>query len=550
MTTEPSMPMAGRREWIALAVLCLPTLLTTVDISVLVLALPRLSADLDMGATQQLWATDIYGFMIAGFIVLMGTLGDRVGHRRVLLAGAAAFTIASLVAAYANSTWILLGARGLLGIAAATVMPSVLALIGRMFPNPAQMGAAMGIWGTSIMLGVILGPVVGGLLLGAFWWGSIFLMGVPIMVLVLVVGPRLLPDTANPEAGRLDVLSAVMSLAALLPFVYGLKEVARAGWAAQPVAAMVIGLAFAVMFVRRQRHLTNPMLDLRLFALPVVGTTVVLGLVFGFIMGGTGLITTLYLQLVEGMTPIKVAVWMLIPSAAMIVGGNLGPALARKIKPGYVLAGGMVIASVGALVMTRVSLAGGLATLIIGLVILYLGSSPTATLANAVMMSNAPPEKAGAVGSLSSAGGELGVALGVALLGSVASAVYGSAVQVPAGLPPEQALPAGESIAAAAAIASDLPGALGSDLLDSARDAFTQALHGVNAITALLLLGLAVLLALGLRSVPPMAGPPGMGHGAPPEAVPDGAAADLTAGDGTGAHPGNEARAADLRDRV
>ncbi|MBM2620095.1 MFS transporter [Actinoplanes sp. LDG1-06] len=511
--------MAGRREWIALAVLCFPTLLTTVDVSVLILALPRIAADLDMGVNAQLWSADIYGFMLAGFIVLMGTLGDRIGHKKVLLTGAAVFIVASAVAAYAGSTWVLLGARGLLGIAAATVMPSVLALISRMFPNPAQMGVAMGVWGTSIMLGVILGPVVGGLLLGWFWWGSIFLIGIPVMLLLLVLGPKLLPETANPEAGRLDVVSALISLAALLPFVYGLKEVARAGWAATPVALMVIGVAFAVLFVQRQRTLAVPMVDLGLFRIPAVGSTILLGLGFGFIMGGIGLVTTLYMQLVEGMTPVRVAVWMLIPSFAMIIGGNVGPLLARKIKPGWVLSGGLVIASVGTLIMTRVSLAGGLTTLIIGLVVMYLGASPVGTLANAVMMTNTPPEKAGAAGSLSSTGGELGVALGVALLGSAASAVYGNSITLPDGLPPEVAAPAGESIAAASAIAGTLPGPVGGQLLDAAQDAFTSALHGVTFLTTLVFLVLAAMLAIGLRRVQPLTGPPGMPHGDMPPAA-------------------------------
>ncbi|MFI2652570.1 MFS transporter [Micromonospora fulviviridis] len=517
MTTVDMGPRAGRREWLALAVLCLPTLLTTVDVSVMILALPRLAGDLDASGTQQLWATDIYGFMIAGFLVLMGTLGDRIGHRAVLLAGAAGFIIASLLAAYSTSIEMLLVARALLGVAAATVMPSVLALISQLFPNPAQMGAAMGVWGTSIMLGVILGPVVGGLLLGSFWWGSIFLIGVPVMALLLLTGPALLPSTRNPHAGRLDPLSALLSLAALLPVVYGLKEIARAGWAPTPLGAIVLGAAFAVMFVARQRQLAQPMLDLALFRNPVVSTIVLLGLAFGFITAGAGLLSTLYMQLVEGMSPLRVALWMLIPAGAMIIGGNLGPALARTVRPGYVLAGGMVLAAVGALVITQVSVSSGLVTLLVGLVIMYVGGSPSATLANAVMMSATPPEKAGAAGSLSSAGGELGVALGVAVLGSVAGAVYGSAVDVPAAVPTEAAGPAGESIVGAVAVADTLPGPVATQLLDSAREAFTHALHGASLINLVLFLMVAALLAARLRSVAPT----GSGHpGLPPEPGP------------------------------
>ncbi|MFD2762726.1 MFS transporter [Micromonospora eburnea] len=517
MTTVDMGARAGRREWMALAVLCLPTLLTTVDISVLILALPRLATDLGASGTQQLWVTDIYGFMIAGFLVLMGTLGDRIGHRNVLLGGAVGFMVASLLAAYSTSIEMLLVSRALLGISAATVMPCVLALIAQLFPNPAQMGAAMGVWGTSIMLGVILGPVVGGLLLGSFWWGSIFLMGVPVMALLLLVGPGLLPAARHPHPGRLDPLSALLTLAALLPVVYGLKEIARAGWAAMPLGAIVVGLAFGLMFVHRQRHLTHPMLDLALFRNPVVSTIVLLGLAFGFITAGAGLVSTLYMQLVADLTPLKVALWMLIPAGAMIIGGNIGPAVARTVRPAYVLAAGMVLAAVGALVVTQVNVSGGLATLIVGLVVMYVGGSPSATLANAVLMSSTPPEKAGAAGSLSSTGGELGVALGVAVLGSVAGAVYGSAVDVPAAVPPEAAIPAGESIVGAAAVADTLPEPVAAELLDSAREAFTQALHGASLINLVLFLAVAVLLATRLKSVPPT----GTGHpGMPPEAAP------------------------------
>ncbi len=519
MTTVDMGPRAGRREWIALAVLCLPTLLTTVDISVLILALPRLATDLGASSAQQLWVTDIYGFLIAGFLVLMGTLGDRIGHRTVLLGGAAGFLVASLLAAYSTSIEMLLVSRALLGIAAATVMPSVLALISRLFPNPVQMGAAMGIWGTSIMLGVILGPVVGGLLLDSFWWGSIFLMGVPVMALLLVVGPRLLPMTRNPHAGRLDPLSAVLSLAALLPVVYGLKEVARAGWQPEALGAVLIGLAFTSAFVTRQRHLAQPMLDLELFRNPVVGTVVLLGLAFGFITAGAGLVSTLYMQLVEGMSPLSVALWMLIPAGAMIIGGNVGPAIARSVRPAHVLAAGMVLAAVGALIITQVSVTGGLATLIVGLVVMYVGGSPSATLANAVLMGSAPPEKAGAAGSLSSTGGELGVALGVAVLGSVAGAVYGKAVEVPPAVPPAEAMVAGESIVGAAVVAETLPEPVAAQLLESAREAFTEALHGASLINMVLFLAVAALLAVRLRAVPPTgAAHPGMPAEAGPAA--------------------------------
>ncbi|MBB5870037.1 DHA2 family multidrug resistance protein-like MFS transporter [Allocatelliglobosispora scoriae] len=507
MTMVDAPPKAGRREWIALAILCLPTLLTTVDISILFLALPHISADLGTGPTAQLWVTDIYGFMIAGFLITMGTLGDRIGHRTVLLSGAAGFIVASLLAAYSTSTPMLFVARALLGIAAATVMPSVLALISRMFKDPKQMGAAFGIWGSSIMLGVILGPVFGGLLLNSFWWGSMFLMGIPIMALLLITGPKLLPSSRNPQAAKLDVLSLVLSLTAILPFIYGLKEIARSGWAITPLIGIAVGIASTVLFLSRQRSLANPMLDLKLFGNPAVSAVVIFGLLVGFILGGQGLVIALYLQMVEGLSPLQVGLWLLVPAIGMIVGGNAGPAIARNVRPAYVMAGGVTISAIGCLLLTQVDPASSIALVLIGMGITFLGNTPGGTLGNFLMMSSVPPEKAGTAGSLSSTGGELGIALGVAITGSIATAVYQGAVTVPAGVPAE----AGDSIAEATVAASKVDPALAGQLLDSAKDAFTSALHTVGVVNAVLFLALAGLVLAKLRFAPPMGGgAPGM----------------------------------------
>jgi DHA2 family multidrug resistance protein-like MFS transporter len=470
---------------------------------VLFLALPHLSVDLGANANQQLWITDIYGFMIAGFLVTMGTLGDRIGRRRVLLTGAAGFCIASVLAASAGSPETLIAARVLLGIAAATVMPSVLALITNMFPDPKQMGTAIGIWASAIMAGVVLGPPIGGLMLAHFWWGSVFLLGVPVMLLLLVTGPALIPEYRDPNAGRIDLASVVLSLAALLPIVYGLKELARTGWGQVPFTAILAGLAFAVAFVSRQRRLEDPLLDLRLFGNRALSAGLTLSLLIGAIMAGTGLMAALYMQMVEGLTPLQAGMWLLVPSLLMIGGANLAPLIARRVRPAYVLVVGMVIAVVGMVVLTQVSSTAGLATLMTGLVIVYIGGSPVGVLVSHMIMTSAPPERAGAASSLSSTGGELGVALGVATLGSLSAVVYRGQLTVPADTPRPAAASARESIASAVATARDLPGAMGTDLLESARAAFTSGLHAVTGVTALLFLGLAIITAAWLRHVPP-----------------------------------------------
>ena len=495
---------AGWREWVGLAVLCLPTMLTTLDISVMFLALPRMSGDLGADATQQLWITDIYAFTMAGFLVMMGTLGDRIGRRKVLLFGAAAFVVTSVLAAYANSTGILIGARALLGVAGATVMPSVLALIRNMFRDPRQMSTAMSAWGSSVMLGLILGPVAGGLVLGAFWWGSIFLMAVPVMGLLLLVGPFVLPESRDPAAGKLDLTSVALSLVAILPPIYGFKELGRSGPELVPIAAILAGVFFFLVFVRRQRTLRNPLLDLSLFADRAVTAALLLALLSAFAMAGTSMMVSLYLQLVEGFSPVSIGLWMVIPSLGMIVAVNLAPLVARRIRPAYVLAAGSGIAAVGMVVLTVANGSGGLAAFLVGLVVVYFGVGSDGTLSPYLIMSSVPPEKAGAAGALSSTFNEFGAALGIAVLGLVGSTVYRTQVTVPAGVHDANAA---ESLPGAVSAAERYPADVADGLLDSGRAAFSSGLHVVTIVTAVLFAGLAVLAVVGLRRFPATGAP-------------------------------------------
>lgn len=259
MSTIADIPAkAGPKEWLGLAVLALPTLLLSIDVSVLHLAVPHISEALNPSASQMLWIIDIYGFLIAGFLVTMGTLGDRIGRRKLLLIGAAAFGLASVAAAYADDPALLIAARALLGVAGATLMPSTLALISNMFADARQRGMAIAIWVTMFSVGIALGPVVGGAMLEYFWWGSVFLLGVPIMGLLLVAGPVLLPEYRDENAGRLDLTSALLSLVAILPVIYGLKELAKDGLAVLPLLALVAGAALAVVFVHAAAHPGQP----------------------------------------------------------------------------------------------------------------------------------------------------------------------------------------------------------------------------------------------------------------------------------------------------
>jgi DHA2 family multidrug resistance protein-like MFS transporter len=488
---------AGRREYLGLAVLALPTILVALDLSVLYLALPHIAADLHASGVQQLWITDIYGFLVAGLLVTMGTLGDRIGRRRLLLAGAAAFTLASVLAAYSTSPEMLIAARALLGVAGSTVVPSTMALLGALFTEPKQHARAITIWMCCFMGGAALGPVAGGLLLEHFWWGSVFLMGVPVMLVLLAVGPRALPEQRDPAAGRLDLPSVALSLAAVLPFVYGLKSLSRNGIEPLAVLAVLAGAGCGIAFVRRQRLLDSPLLDLRLFGNRTFATALSMTLFAGLI-GANQLFVSMYLQSVVGLSPGAAGMWLLPSTLAMVVSMQLGPMLARVVPTTVAIAGGLAVSAVGFLLLTQVS-GGGLPLLVTGLVVANLGLGPMAGLCAVLAMQSAPPERAGSAGALSSTAGELGLAMGVAVVGMIGTALYSGGVSV-AGLPAASADLARESVNGAMTVADGLSPVDGAQLLDSAFAAITSSLHASAAICAGLVLLAGVLTVVGLRS--------------------------------------------------
>ncbi len=493
---------ATRREWLGLAVLALPTLLLSLDVSVLYLALPRLSVDLHTSSTQQLWILDIYSFMLAGFLVTMGTVGDRIGRRRLLLIGAAGFGVVSVVAAYSTSPGMLIAARALLGVAGATLMPSTMALIRNMFRDPKQMAAAIGLWFSCFMGGMTVGPLVGGALLTTFWWGSAFLLGVPFMAVLLVVGPVLLPEYKDPHAGRLDLASVALCLGAVLPVIYGLKDLARSGWNTVAVVAIVVGVALGVVFVRRQNRLTHPLLDLRLFVNRTFRSGLGTNLALGVVMAGISLTSTLYLQAVHGLSPLHAGLWLIPQNIAMAFGMMTTPVLARRVRPAVLMAAGLLVATVGLVLQTRATADGGIAPVVVGLCLAAWGISPTMALTMNLIMGATPPEKAGSAALVMETSGEFGVALGVAALGSVATVAYRTHLAVPAGTPTDAGHAAHQGITDAIAAAQQLPGTLGTALADAARTAFTSGLTTVAWVGAAVFLALTMVVAVTFRRVP------------------------------------------------
>jgi MFS transporter, DHA2 family, multidrug resistance protein len=375
-----------------------------------------------------------------------------------------------------------------------------------MFADPAQRALSIAVWVSCWTAGTAIGPVVGGVLLEWFWWGSVFLLAVPVTVVLLVTAPLFLPESRDPEAGRLDPGSVALSLAAMLPFVYGLKELAESGVRAVPVLAMIGGAAFGLVFLRRQRMLSNPLLNLTLFSNRRFTAVLVIMAVGLVTVGGTYLFLTQYLQAAAGLSPLRAATWLLVGAIANVAGAMVAPVLARRINPGHVVAAGLILAAVGYVLLTGAHPNSGLAMPVAGLILIQAGIGPMVTLGTDLIVGSVPPQAAGAASSISETSTELGVALGIALLGTLGTAVYRNQIDdtVPDDVPADATDAVRENIGAALAAAEHLPAPLDADLLHAARDAFTTGLHVVAGLSALICFTLAAFAARTLRKTPPV----------------------------------------------
>jgi MFS transporter, DHA2 family, multidrug resistance protein len=478
-------PLAGRREWVGLGVVTLACLLYVMDLTVLHVAIPQISEDLHPSGTQLLWIIDGYGFTVAGTLVTMGTLGDRIGRRRLLMIGAAAFGAVSLLAAFATSAEMLIAARMLLGVAGATIAPSTLSLIFHMFKDARQRSLAVGVWIGAFSAGSAVGPVLGGLVLASHRWGAVFLLALPVMAALLVLGPVVLPEYRDPGTGRLDPLSAAMSIAAVLAVVYGIKQVAADGPTVGALGAAALGALVGAAWVRRQRHSADPMIDVRLFANRQFAAALLVNLMAFFVMVGDFLFFAQYLQLVAGLSPLHAGLWSLPSAAGFVVASQLAPRFLAKVRPELTVAGGLAVAVVGLLMLTRVG-TDGVGTLVAASTVIALGLGPVIGLITELVVGAAPAEKAGAASGISETAAELGAALGIAVLGSVAMAIYR------AGLPAGAPQTARDTLGGAVAVGDPA-------LADAARAAFVTGLTVTSAIGAVLGLALAIVAAVALR---------------------------------------------------
>ena len=496
--------LAGRREWLGLAVLAIACLVYAMDLTVLHLAVPTISAELRPSSAQLLWIIDIYGFLVAGSLITMGTLGDRIGRRKLLLIGGGAFGLVSLLAAFSTSAEMLIASRALLGIAGATLAPSTLSLIFTMFRDPGQRSTAIGVWIAAFSAGGAIGPVLGGLLLERFWWGSVFLLAVPVMGLLLVLGPRVLPEYRDPDAGRFDLVSAALSLVAVLAVVFGLKEIAQHGMGWRAAASILGGLALGVVFVRRQLTLADPMIDVRLFRVPAFAAALAINLISIFVAFGYFLFVAQYLQLVLGLSPLHAGLWSVPSAIGFIIGSQLAPRVVRRVRPAVVIGVGLALATVGLGVLTRIGASGDLAALVTASLVISLGLAPVLTLTTDLIVGSAPPERAGAAAGISETCVELGGALGIAILGSIGVAVYRRALDVgmPTAIPADSAAIARDTLGGAVGVAGQLHGGNGAVLLAVAHDAFLQGMHLTAAIAAAVSLAGVVFAVTMLRHLP------------------------------------------------
>ncbi|GAA0473589.1 MFS transporter [Streptomyces sp. NPDC046215] len=500
-------PRAGRREWMGMAVLTLPLLLVSMDVSVLYFAVPFISRDLAPTATQQLWIFDMYGFALSGLLLTMGALGDRIGRRKLLLIGATAFGAASVAAAYAQSAEMLIAVRALLGIGGATLMPSTLGLVRNMFRDAGQRATAVAVWSAAMTGGISLGPVLSGFLLSHFWWGSVFLINLPAMVLLLVLAPLLVPEFKSPAPGRrFDVLSSLLSFAAVLPAVYGLKRIAADGFDAPAALAVAAGLVVGALFVRRQRVAEEPMISPALFRGRGFGASIGINAVAMFAMAGFTVFSMQYLQLVLGKSPLESALWCLVPSLAV---GGAAPAatalVSRGVDRAYVIGGAFAVATFGYLFALGAGAGSGIWVILVASGIVAVGIVTVMTLITDLALDAAPPERSGAAAALLETGQEFGAALGTAVLGSAGAAYYRHDVTgaVPDGLPAGALASVRETLGNALVVADGLPARTGEALTAAAREAFTGGMHAA-AIGAAVAVGAAAVLApLLLRGVRP-----------------------------------------------
>lgn len=501
-TTETDAPRVGARGWAALVVLMLPVLLVSVDNTVLSFALPEISIALAPTGAEQLWIIDVYPLVLAGLLVTMGTLGDRFGRRKMLLIGATGFAAVSALAAFAPTAGLLIAARALLGFFGAMLMPSTLSLLRSIFRNRDQRRMAIAVWASAFSAGSALGPIVGGFLLEHFAWGSVFLIAVPVLIPLLVAAPLLVPESRDPNPGRIDLISIALSMATMIPVVYAIKSLAVDGPSFKAGAWALLGFGMGYLFVRRQLRAKTPMLDMALFRRGSFSGAILVNLLSVVALVGFLYFVSQHLQLVLGLSPMMAGIALVPGMLAMIVAGLSVVPVSRRVPPHIVIPVGLAFSVAGYLIVAFTTHEHGVLPLVIAFVVLGIGIGAAETISNELILSSAPAAKAGAASAVSETAYELGAVLGTAVLGGIITAFYRGALVLPEGLPADVAHAAGETLAGAYTAAQALPGQLGDALWDAAAAAFGSGVMVTSLIGAGLVVAAGVIAAVTLRKAP------------------------------------------------
>lgn len=490
--SERASALSKPRRWAALSVLIFPVLLISVDNTVLSFAVPAMTEALSPTGNQLLWIIDIYALVLAGLLVPMGSLGDRIGRRRLLLIGATGFAIVSAVAAFATDASQLIAARALLGIFGAILMPATLSLIRTIFPDATERRTAIAVWAAAFSGGAVLGPIVGGLLLEHFWWGSVFLMAVPMLLPLLIGGLVLVPESKDPNPGRVDPLSIVLIILTLLPFTYAIKTFATAPWFVL-VASVGLAVLSGITFVRRQLASESPMLDMRLFKNAPFSGALMVNLIGVFSLVGFIYFVSQHLQLITGFSPIQAGLWMTPGLVLTMLFGLVAVALSRRFGSPNIMALGLVFSAAAYLMVLLAGDHLSAPVLMVAFAVLGTGIGMTETLSNDMTLAAVPASKAGAASAISETAYEVGSVLGVAVLGSILNSVYSTRLLVPGWLSQEQAQLAGETLGGAHQVAASLNTGDAQALLASAAQAFDHGVLLTSTIAATLSLVAAVL---------------------------------------------------------
>jgi DHA2 family multidrug resistance protein-like MFS transporter len=479
----------GWRGWAALVVLMLPVLLVSVDNTVLSFALPAIALELEPTSAQQLWIIDAYPLVLAGLLVTMGTLGDRFGRRRMLLIGATGFAAVSALAAFAPSAAWLIAARAAMGVFGAMLMPSTLSLLRSIFTDRDQRRLAIAVWASMFSAGAALGPIVGGILLEHFSWGSVFLMAVPVLIPLLVLAPLLVPESRDSRPGRIDPLSIALSMATMIPIVYGIKELAVHGFGLTTWLPVLVGVGFGILFVRRQLRAATPMLDMRLLRQGTFSGALLVNLLSVIALVGFLFFVAQHLQLIVGLSPMQAGLALVPGLAAMIVAGLVVVPIAKKWPARVVVPAALVFSLAGYLAVAFATGPGSVTALILAFVAVGTGIGAAETVSNELALASAPPAKAGAASAVSETAYELGAVLGTTVLGGILTALYRAELVVPDGVGGPAEAAARETLAGAVHVADGIAGPVGDALRQAAASAFDA---GVT-VTALIGAGLVVL---------------------------------------------------------